>query len=89
MEPTADVQVRGEWRLFSVGGERNERTHDGMSSDNAVDMGPAMLLEWTLLPKISAGMDGIGDTVENYARDNGNKREGDIVTYSEFGVGST
>jgi hypothetical protein len=35
-----------------------ERTHDGMSSDNAVDMGPAMLLEWTLLPKISAGMGG-------------------------------
>jgi hypothetical protein len=32
----------------SRAGERNERTHDGMSSDNAVDMGPAMLLEWTL-----------------------------------------
>ena len=60
-----------------------ERTHDGMSLDNAVDMGPAMLLEWTLLPKISAGMGGISDTVENYARDNGNEREGNIVTYSD------
>ena len=38
-----------------------------------------MVLEWTLLPKISAGMGGVGDAVENYARDNGNEREGDMT----------
>ena len=49
---------------------------------NAVDMGPAMVLEWTLLPKISAGMGGISNTVENYARDNGNEREEDMTIQS-------
>lgn len=43
---------------------------------NAVDMGPAMVLEWTLLPKISAGMGGIGDAVES------NEREGDMTIRS-------
>jgi hypothetical protein len=69
---------REENRLVRAG-ERTELTHDGMSSDNAVNMGTAMVLEWTLLPKISAGMGGIGDAVENYARDNGNEREGDMT----------
>jgi len=46
---------------------------------DSIDMGPAMLLEWTLLPKISAGMGGISDAIENY---NGNERERDMTIRS-------
>ena len=46
---------------------------------DSIDMGPAMLLEWTLLPKISAGMGGISDASENH---NGNERERDMTIRS-------
>lgn len=50
----------------------SERRYD------AIDMGPAMLVEWTLLPKISAGMGGVGDIVEDNARGDGLVRGGDM-----------